>query len=65
MRSDSLMLGSIKVAQIVSLLFIIAGISLFLYHLLKKDDGDDLYHSDSYIKKEEPMVYFQWGERYE
>ena len=58
MRSDSLMLGSIKVAQLVSLLFVIIGISLFLYHLLKKNDGDDLYYSDSYIRKEEPMVYF-------
>ena len=59
MRSDSLMLGSIKIAQVVSLIFVIIGISLFLYHLLKKNDGDDLYHSDSYIVKEEPMVYFQ------
>lgn len=59
MRSDSLMLGSIKIAQVVSLIFVIIGISLFLYHLLKKNDGDDLYHSNSYIEKEEPMVYFQ------
>ena len=59
MRSDSLMLGSMKVAQLVSLLFIIIGVSLFLYHLLKKNDGDDLYHSNSYIEKNEPMVYFK------
>ena len=65
MRTDSLMLGSIKVAQIVSLIFVIIGISLFLYHLLKKNDGDDLYHSNSYIEKEEPMVYFQEGDNYE
>ena len=59
MRSDSLMLGNIKVAQLVSLLFIIIGVSLFLYHLLKKNDGNDLYHSNSYIEKNEPMVYFK------
>ncbi len=59
MRSDSLMLGSIKVAQLISLLFIIIGVSLFLYHLLKKNDGNDLYHSNSYIEKNEPMVYFK------
>ena len=59
MRSDSLMLGNIKVAQLVSLLFIIIGVSLFLYHLLKKNDGNDLYHSNSYIEKKEPMVYFK------
>ncbi len=59
MRSDSLMLGNIKVAQLISLLFIIIGVSLFLYHLLKKNDGNDLYHSNSYIEKNEPMVYFK------
>lgn len=59
MRSDSLMLGSIKMAQVVSLLFIIIGVLLFLYHLLKKNDGIDLYYSSSYIEKEEPKIYFK------
>lgn len=36
LRSDSLMLGQIKVAQLVSLLFTISGIALFIYSHIKK-----------------------------
>ncbi len=36
LRSDSLMLGQIKVAQLVSLLFVISGIALFIYSYIKK-----------------------------
>ena len=36
LRSDSLMLGQIKVAQLVSLLFVISGIALFIYSYKKK-----------------------------
>ena len=36
LRSDSLMLGQIKVAQLVSLLFVISGIALFIYSHIKK-----------------------------
>lgn len=36
LRSDSLMLGQIKVAQLVSLLFVISGITLFIYSYIKK-----------------------------
>ena len=36
LRSDSLMLGQIKVAKLVSLLFVISGIALFIYSYIKK-----------------------------
>ena len=36
LRSDSLMLGQIKVAQLVSLLFVISGIALFIYSYKKR-----------------------------
>lgn len=36
LRSDSLMLGQIKAAQLVSLLFVISGIALFIYSYIKK-----------------------------
>ena len=35
-RSDSLMLGSLKVAQIISILFILSGIIIFIYSIKKK-----------------------------
>ena len=35
-RSDSLLLGNIKVAQIISVLFIISGIILLIYSIIKK-----------------------------
>ena len=35
-RSDSLMLGNIRVAQIISILFILSGIIIFIYSIRKK-----------------------------
>ena len=37
LRTDSLMLASIKVAQVVSIIYIISGIVLFLLYIIKKD----------------------------
>ena len=36
LRTDSLMLGSLKVAQIVSIIFIISGITVLIYNIVKK-----------------------------
>lgn len=45
MRTDSLMLGAFKVAQIVSFIMIIIGIVLIILGL-KKDKYEDLYNND-------------------
>ena len=37
LRTDSLMLGSIRIAQVVSIIYIISGIILFLFYIVKKD----------------------------
>lgn len=44
LRTDSLMLGTIKMAQLVSILMIIIGIGLFIYSYYKKK----LYHEEVY-----------------
>lgn len=47
LRTDSLMLGSLKMAQIVSVLFIITGMILFLYNIVKSTKEDQkLYRED-------------------
>ena len=47
LRTDSLMLGSLKMAQIVSVLFIITGMILFLYNVVKSTKEDQkLYRED-------------------
>ena len=36
LRTDSLMLGNIKIAQLISVLFIISGICMFLFMFIKE-----------------------------
>ena len=48
MRSDSLMLGNFKMAQIVSIIFIILGIVLFLYNIIKSTKDDKKLYSTIY-----------------
>lgn len=43
LRTDSLMLGPIKMAQLVSIIYVIAGTILFLYYIVKKDNNHK-YH---------------------
>lgn len=49
MRSDSLMLGPLKIAQIVSILFSIAGIGIIIHNTIKCKDKKYLYHNDDVI----------------
>ena len=42
LRTDSLMLGSLKVAQLVSILFVIAGVVLVIYSVKKEKN----YHME-------------------
>lgn len=44
LRTDSLMLGPIKTAQLVSIIFIIVGIIIFFYNQMKKDKEKYLYN---------------------
>lgn len=53
MRMDSLMIGSIKVAQIVSIIFVIVGIFLFVYNIFKSSENDKRLYSEDMAKKEE------------
>lgn len=44
LRTDSLMLGPIKIAQVISIIFIISGIGLLFYNQTKKDKYKYLYN---------------------
>lgn len=46
MRSDSLMLGSLKVAQLVSAVMVIVGLVIFILNLRKSDNPVNLYRKD-------------------
>lgn len=61
LRSDSLMLGPIKIAQVVSILFIIGGIVLFVYNLVKSTPTDKRLYTEDLSKKddEEMVIYFK------
>lgn len=53
MRTDSLMLGPIKIAQLVSLVFIIGGIILFIYNIKKSTEDDKKLYREVLIPKDE------------
>lgn len=58
LRSDSLMLGPIKMAQAVSLLFVLIGMIIFIINL-KRSKGDEyLYRKDPNKVMIDKMVYF-------
>lgn len=58
-RTDSLMLGSFKMAQIVSIIMIICGIILFIYYKRIKKYGpfEKLYNKDEEIVNEKPPLF--------
>ena len=58
MRIDSLMIGNLRIAQIISVILILAGIFLFLYYKIIKKVGflDKLYNKEP--KKEQEKVLF-------
>lgn len=55
LRMDSLMLGPIKIAQVISIIFIILGLFIFIKSTRMKNN---LYSGPSVIKEQEPQVYF-------
>lgn len=52
MRTDALMLGSLKIAQIVSIVFIIVGIILFFYNVFKSTKEDKKLYTEDLTKHE-------------
>lgn len=58
LRADSLMLGPIKIAQAVSLIFIIIGLIIFILNLRKSKGDENLYRKDSKQVPSENIVYF-------
>ena len=58
-RTDSLMLGSIKMAQIVSVLFVVSGIILFIYNTKKDPNKNHILYNHTYDEQEENIVYFK------
>ena len=46
LRSDSLMLGSIKMAQVVSIIFVLIGIIIFIINLKRSNQDEYLYRKD-------------------
>ena len=52
MRTDSLMLGSLKMAQIVSIVFVIVGIILFFYNVFKSTKEDKKLYTEDLTKHE-------------
>lgn len=63
LRTDSLMLGPIKIAQLVSIIFMISGIVLFLYNIIKSKPGNKRLYAEDPIKEQEERerVYFEEG----
>lgn len=58
MRSDSLMLGHLKVAQVVSITFIIVGIVIIILNLRKGKEDKYLYRKDPKEVAIDQIVYF-------
>lgn len=58
LRSDSLMLGPIKMAQAVSLLFVLIGIIIFIINMRKSKGDENLYRKDPNKVIMDKMVYF-------
>lgn len=56
LRTDSLMLGSIKMAQLISIIFIISGLIIFIKNCLKKSNNN-LYRTNSKSIEKEQVVY--------
>lgn len=59
-RTDSLMLGPIKIAQLISIIFVILGLILFFYYMKKaKTKNQYLYSTDKEVNKKEDIIYFK------
>lgn len=53
MRTDSLMLGPLKIAQVVSIIFVIVGLILFFYNIFKSTKEDKKLYTEDLTKHED------------
>ena len=58
LRTDSLMLGPIKMAQVVSAIFVLIGIIIFLSNMKKSKGDENLYRKDPNKVMMDNIVYF-------
>ena len=58
LRTDSLMLGPIKMAQVVSAIFVLIGIIIFLSNMRKSKGDENLYRKDPNKVMMDNIVYF-------
>lgn len=61
LRTDSLMLGPIKIAQLVSFIFIIAGIIIYFYYIKKSTSKNENLYSKDYTtdNSEQKIIYLK------
>ncbi len=59
MRSDSLMLGPLKIAQLVSISFVLIGIIIIINNIRRGKDERYLYCTDPQTVNNEQIVYFK------
>lgn len=68
LRTDSLMVGPVKVAQIVSVVFVAAGIVLFFYNIVKSTPENKKLYTEDLTPKDENegfiTYYKKRGDRY-
>lgn len=61
LRTDSLMLGPIKIAQLLSFIFIIAGIIIYFYYIKKSTSKNENLYSKDYTtdNSEQKIIYLK------
>lgn len=68
MRSDSLMLGNVKIAQVVSVIFVLAGMILAVYNVIKSTNEDKKLYTEDLTPIDENAGFITYykkrGDRY-
>lgn len=68
MRSDSLMLGNLKIAQVVSVIFVLAGMILAVYNVIKSTNEDQKLYTEDLTPIDENAGFITYykkrGDRY-
>lgn len=68
MRSDSLMLGNVKIAQVVSVIFVLAGMILAVYNVIKSTNEDQKLYTEDLTPIDENAGFITYykkrGDRY-
>lgn len=68
MRSDSLMLGNVKIAQVVSVIFVLVGMVLAIYNVIKSTNEDQKLYTEDLTPIDENAGFITYykkrGDRY-